>query len=111
MGRPHVPLCPWQGVGFRGWDEGIGVADHHPDLLAGPAHLHRVRSGRVGSSATGSELAEAAPPDTFSALFHRDPLPGDLAVFLAFTDPARRGKEDHAGAGADGAVCVLAGLV
>src|SRR5229473_143572 len=25
-------------------------------------------------------------------------LPGDLAVFLTFTDPARRGNEDHAGA-------------
>jgi hypothetical protein len=36
--------------------------------------------------------------DPALTLFHRYPIPGDLAVFLTFTDPARRGNEDHAGA-------------
>jgi hypothetical protein len=40
----------------------------------------------------------AASTDNFPALFRRDALPDDLAVFLAFTDPARWGDEDHAGA-------------
>jgi len=42
-------------------------------------------------------LGEAASPDKFPALFRRDALPGDLAVFLAFTDAPRRRNKDHTG--------------
>jgi len=51
--------------------------------------MHRAKNDRgwgVGDPTGG------APPDKFPTLFDRNALPGDLAVFLAFTDPARRGN-------------------